>query len=69
MLARLFVEIITQRRRIVQQRLNIRILGIKNAQRVAVHATLAIFVKLVFMLFQERNQCITVVRTRFQGAN
>ncbi|MNT30786.1 hypothetical protein D3C72_1665960 [compost metagenome] len=53
MLARIVVQIVTQRRGIVQQRLHFRVLGIQNAQRIAVHATLAVFIQLIFVLFQE----------------
>ena len=64
--ARFFIQVVTQRRRIVQQCLNIRVFGIQNAQRVAVHATFAVFVQLLFMLFQERHQRIAVVSASFQ---
>ena len=63
---RLFVEVVAERRRVVQQRLHVRVLGVQHPQRVGVHPAFAVFIQFIGKLLQVSDQRVAVVGTRFQ---
>ena len=63
---RLFVEIIAERRRVVQQRLHVRVFGVQHPQRVGIHPAFAVFIKLIGKLLEISHQRVAVVGAGFQ---
>ena len=63
---RLFVKIIAERRRVVEQRLNVRVFGVQHPQRVGIHPAFTVFIQFIGKLLQVCHQRVAVVGARFQ---